>query len=207
MAFDLNVSIRKVQGSSASRRLRREGKVPGIVYGIGKPATMIEMSHKDIYFSLKKEAFHSAVINLNIDGNKEQVLLRDYQVHAYKPKVHHVDFLRIDPTHELNIKVPLHFINADIAPGVKLHGGIVNQLATEIEVKCLAKDLPEFIQVDLANLEIGKSIHLHELQLPNGVKAVTHGEENVALINIVAPNGASVDAEATTEATEGDKKE
>lgn len=198
MAFDLNVSIRKVKGSSASRRLRREGKVPGIVYGSGKPATMIEMSHKDIYFSLKKETFHSAVINLNIDGNKEQALLRDYQVHAYKPKVHHVDFQRIDPTQELHTKVPLHFVNAEVSPGVKVKGGILNQLATEIEVKCLAKDLPEFIQVDLANLDIGQAIHLQDLKLPSGVKAFTHTDENIALVNIVAPNGASV-AEETAE--------
>lgn len=196
MAFDLNVTIRKVQGSSASRRLRREGKVPGIIYGAGKPATMIEMSHKDIYFSLKKEAFHSAVINLNIDGNKEQALLRDYQVHAYKPKVHHVDFQRIDPTQELHTKVPLHFINAEVSPGVKIKGGILNQLATEVEVKCLAKDLPEFIQVDLANLDIGQAIHVQDLKLPNGVKIFTHGEENIALVNIVAPNGAAVTEEA-----------
>ncbi len=202
MAFDLNVSIRKVQGSSASRRLRREGKVPGIVYGAGKPATMIEMSHKDIYFSLKKEAFHSAVINLNIDGNKEQALLRDYQVHAYKPKVHHVDFQRIDPTHELHTKVPLHFVNAEVSPGIKVKGGILNQLATEVEVKCLAKDLPEFIQVDLANLDIGQAIHLQDLKLPAGVKAFTHTDENIALVNIVAPSGASVAEETAEVATE-----
>ena len=202
MAFDLNVSIRKVQGSSASRRLRREGKVPGIVYGAGKPATMIEMAHNDIYFSLKKEAFHSAVINLNIDGNKEQALLRDYQVHAYKPKVHHVDFQRIDPTHELHTKVPLHFVNAEVSPGIKVKGGILNQLATEVEVKCLAKDLPEFIQVDLANLDIGQAIHLQDLKLPAGVKAFTHTDENIALVNIVAPNGASVAEETAEVATE-----
>ena len=202
MTFDLNVSIRKVQGSSASRRLRREGKVPGIVYGAGKPATMIEMSHKDIYFSLKKEAFHSAVINLNIDGNKEQALLRDYQVHAYKPKVHHVDFQRIDPTHELHTKVPLHFVNAEVSPGIKVKGGILNQLATEVEVKCLAKDLPEFIQVDLANLDIGQAIHLQDLKLPAGVKAFTHTDENIALVNIVAPSGASVAEETAEVATE-----
>ena len=202
MTFDLNVSIRKVQGSSASRRLRREGKVPGIVYGAGKPATMIEMSHKDIYFSLKKEAFHSAVINLNIDGNKEQALLRDYQVHAYKPKVHHVDFQRIDPTHELHTKVPLHFVNAEVSPGIKVKGGILNQLATEVEVKCLAKDLPEFIQVDLSNLDIGQAIHLQDLKLPAGVKAFTHTDENIALVNIVAPNGASVAEETAEVATE-----
>ena len=155
-----------------------------------------------IYFSLKKEAFHSAVINLNIDGNKEQALLRDYQVHAYKPKVHHVDFQRIDPTHELHTKVPLHFVNAEVSPGIKVKGGILNQLATEVEVKCLAKDLPEFIQVDLANLDIGQAIHLQDLKLPAGVKAFTHTDENIALVNIVAPNGASVAEETAEVATE-----
>ena len=172
---------RAKQGTGASRRLRITGRTPGIVYGGESAPQNIEVVHNDLLLKLKKEAFHSSVVNLVVDGKKEQVLLRDYQMHAYRPLVLHVDFQRVDATHELHIKVPLHFINEEVAPGVKLKGGLVNHVITEVDVHCLAKDLPEFLEVDLAALNIGDSIHLSQLKLPNGVKLVAHATDDVVV--------------------------
>lgn len=195
MQFDLNAQPRQVQGTSASRRLRRSGKVPGIIYGGEAAPLMIEMDHNEIYLQLRKEAFHSAIINISVDGKKEQVLLRDYQTHAYKLRVHHVDFQRVDATHELHIKVPLHFTNEETAPGVKLSGGLVNHVMTELEIQCLAKDLPEFIEVDLGALKAGESIHVSQVKLPAGVKAITHGDDGV-VVGIVGKGGAAEEGAA-----------
>lgn len=194
MQFDLNAQPRQVQGTSASRRLRRSGKVPGIIYGGEAAPVMIEMDHNEIYLQLRKEAFHSAIINISVDGKKEQVVLRDYQAHAYKLRVHHVDFQRVDATHELHIKVPLHFVNEETAPGVKLSGGLVNHVMTELEIQCLAKDLPEFIEVDLGALKAGESIHVSQVKLPAGVKALVSGDEVV--VGIVGKGGAAEEAAA-----------
>lgn len=201
MAFIINAEKRAQKGSSASRRLRRNGLTPGIVYGNNEQAQMIQMEHNTIYLALKKEAFHSAVIDLVIDGKKEQVLLRDYQKHAYKPRVHHVGFQRVDANSALHTKVPLHFINADKAPGIKLKGGILNQLATEIEIKCLAKDLPSFIEVDLGNLDVGQAFHIKNVILPKGVQ-LAHADEDIVLANIVSPSGAKADEEDASSESE-----
>ena len=194
MSFELIAQARTLQGTSASRRLRRASKVPGIVYGGNVAAQAIEVDHNDLLLKLKKEAFHSSIINLVVDGKKEAVLLRDYQVHAYKPLVHHIDFQRVDADHELHIKVPLHFVNEEVAPGVKLNGGLVNHVITEVDVHCLAKDLPEFVEVDLSALKIGDSIHLSQLKLPAGVKLVAHATDDV-VVGIVGKGGAADAAE------------
>ena len=194
MQFELIAQARTLQGTGASRRLRRAGTVPGIVYGGEAAPVAIETNHNDLLLKLKKEAFHASIINIVIDGKKEQVLLRDYQTHAYKPLVLHIDFQRVDATHELHIKVPLHFINEEIAPGVKLNGGLVNHVLTEVDVHCLAKDLPEFIEVDLAALKVGDSIHLSQLKLPNGVKLVAHASDDV-VVGVVGKGGSSDAAE------------
>jgi len=194
MSFELIAQARTLQGTSASRRLRRASKVPGIVYGGNIAAQAIEVDHNDLLLKLKKEAFHSSIISLVVDGKKEAVLLRDYQVHAYKPLVHHIDFQRVDAEHELHIKVPLHFINEEVAPGVKLNGGLVNHVITEVDVHCLAKDLPEFVEVDLSALKIGDSIHLSQLKLPAGVKLVAHATDDV-VVGVVGKGGASDAAE------------
>lgn len=185
MKFELNASTRTLQGSGASRRLRRAGKVPGIVYGAGSDATSIELGHNELILALRKEAFHSSVITLKLDGKDEQVLLRDTQMHAYKPLVLHVDFQRVDANKPLHQKVPLHFVNTDIAPGVKLGGGTVSHILNEIDIACLPADLPEFIEVDLQNLQAGHSIHVSELKLPKGVTVIHHGsgDQAVAMIN------------------------
>ena len=176
MQFEVIANARSVQGSGASRRLRRAGTVPGIVYGGEAAPVAIETNHNDLLLKLKKEAFHSSIINLVVDGKKEQVLLRDYQTHAYKPLVLHIDFQRVDATHELHIKVPLHFINEETAPGVKLGGGLVNHVITELDIHCLAKDLPEFVTVDVGALKVGENLHASQIQLPAGVALVKHGD-------------------------------
>jgi large subunit ribosomal protein L25 len=193
MQFELIAQARTLQGTGASRRLRRAGTVPGIVYGGEAAPQAIEVVHNDLLLKLKKEAFHSSVVNLIVDGKKEQVLLRDYQMHAYRPLVLHIDFQRVDATHELHIKVPLHFTNEEVAPGVKLNAGLVNHVITEVDVHCLAKDLPEFVEVDLSALNIGDSIHLSQLKLPNGVKLVAHATDDV-VVGIVAGKGGAAEA-------------
>jgi len=189
MQFEMNAQQRTVQGSGASRRLRRAGKVPGIVYGGATAPLSIEVDHNALLLNLKKEAFHSSILVLNIDGKKEQVLLRDTQLHAYKPLVLHVDFQRVDATHELHIKVPLHFVNEDKAPGVKLSGGLVNHVLTELDVACMPADLPEFIEVDVGELKAGENLHVTQLKLPKGVKAVLHGSDDPIVVGIVGKGG------------------
>jgi large subunit ribosomal protein L25 len=195
MTFELIAQARTLQGTGASRRLRRAAKVPGIVYGGAAAPQNIEVDHNDLLLKLKKEAFHSSIINLVVDGKKEQVLLRDTQVHAYRPLVLHVDFQRVDATHELHIKVPLHFTNEENGPGVKLNGGLVNHVLTEIDVQCLAGDLPEFIEVDLGALNIGDSIHLSQLKLPKGVKLAHHTSDDSVVVGVVGKGGAAETAE------------
>lgn len=200
MQFEITANVRNLQGTSASRRLRRAGTVPGIVYGGDAAPTVIETGHKDLLLGLKKEAFHSSVITLNIDGKKEQVLLRDYQMHAYKPQVLHVDFQRVDATHELHIKVPLHFINEEMGPGVKFNGGLVNHVTTELEIHCLAKDLPEFIEIDLGTMNVGDNIHASQVTLPAGVALVKHGEDDPIVVSIVGKGGSqAAEGEAAAE--------
>jgi large subunit ribosomal protein L25 len=178
MKIEINAAKRDTQGTGASRRLRRAGRVPGIVYGGGKDAQSVDFDHKELYFGLKNEAFHSSVLTLNLDGVSESVLLRDFQMHPYKPFVQHVDFQRVDATHKVHMKVPLHFINADSAPGVKQAGGVVSHIYTEVDVVCLPADLPEFIEVDLSELASGHSLHMSHLKLPKGVELTgLHGED------------------------------
>lgn len=195
MQFELNAQLRTLQGTSASRRLRRASKVPGIIYGGEAAPLVIEVDHNDILLKLKKEAFHSSIINVTVDGKKEQVLLRDYQTHAYKLLVLHVDFQRVDATHELHLMVPLHYTNEDAGPGVKLNGGLVNHVQTEIEIHCLAADLPEFIEVDLGAMKVGDNIHASQVKLPKGVKLVQHGSDDPILVSIVSKGGSSAAAE------------
>lgn len=194
MQFEINATKREAQGSSASRRLRRAGRVPGILYGGNAAPLMIEFDHNELYQALRKEAFHASIINLNVAGAQEMCLLRDVQMHPYKLQIRHVDFQRVDATHAIHTKVPLHFVNADIAPGVKLHGGMVQHVMTELDVKCLPQDLPEFIEVDLGKLNAGQSLHVSEITLPAGVEVVHHGEGDPVVATVVARGaGASSD--------------
>ncbi len=192
MKIEINASKRELQGTGASRRLRRAGRVPGILYGGEQQPQAIEFDHNELFQHLRKEAFYSSVLTMNVDGTKQMCLLRDVQRHAYKLQILHVDFQRIDATHEIHQKVPLHFVNAEIAPGVKLSGGMVQHVMTELDVKCMPKDLPEFIEVDLKDLVGGASIHVTQLAMPAGVKPVLHkGEDPVVAAIVVRGGGAA----------------
>lgn len=202
---------RKELGTGASRRQRIAGLTPGIVYGGTAAPLNISLDHNALYHALKKEAFHSSILDLEVDGKAEKVLLRDFQVHAYKQLVLHVDFQRVDATQKIHVKVPLHFVNAEISPAVKLSGGIISHVTSELDISCLPGDLPEFVEVDLAKLEVGHSIHLADIKLPKGVSAVQHGgEENPTIATAAIPAGkveeaAAADAPAA-DAPAADKK-
>lgn len=190
MEIEVIAYKRDAQGSSASRRLRHAGKVPGIVYGGTAAPMQIELDHNALYHALRKEAFHASVLKLTVDGSSESVLLRDTQWHPYKQQVLHVDFQRVDKDHKIHVKVPLHFLNAETAPGVKLGGGKPHHIVNELDVQCLPGSLPEFIEVDMGQLEVGHSIHANDLKLPAGVELVAHLKvENPAVASINAPKG------------------
>lgn len=194
---------RSMQGTGASRRLRRSGKVPGILYGAQDGAQVIELDHKAIMLQLRHEAFHASILTMNIDGKKESVLLRDIQMHPWKREVLHIDFQRVDEKQKIHISVPLHFINAEIAPGVKLAGGVVNHVMAELEVSCLPADLPEFIEVDVKDLELGDSVHLSDLKLPEGVESVQLVRDDDAVVANVQVPKAMVEPEEVVEGEEG----
>ena len=178
---------RTLQGTGASRRLRISGQTPGIVYGGVEAPVSISLDHNALYHALKKEVFHSSILDLEIDGVTQQVLLRDFQVHAFKQLVLHADFQRVEANQKVHMKVALHFVNADVSPAVKLHGAIVSHVMAEIEVSCLPGQLPEFISVDLTNIDVGHSIHVADLVLPAGVTAIAHGtNQTVATASIPA---------------------
>ena len=178
---------RAKQGTGASRRLRNTGKTPGIVYGGEGQPQLIELDHNALWHALKKEAFHSSILEMELAGKSSQVLLRDVQYHPFKPLVLHVDFQRVDEKTRLRKKVPLHFVGAEESPAVKNDKCLVNHVMTEIEIECLAVQLPEFITVDLSKAEKGATIHTGDLQLPKGTKIVTHGRTNITVATIVEP--------------------
>lgn len=202
MTIEINATIRKAQGTGASRRLRNAGRVPGVVYGSGD-AVMVELDHNDIYYKLRSEAFHASVLSLNVEGKAETVVLRDFVMHPFRQQVMHVDFQRIDATHKIHKKVPLHFINEEIAPGVKLGGGKISHVMNELDVTCLPKDLPSFIEVDLGKLELGHSVHVADLKLPAGVEVAAHGTHTgeAVVATVQVPRGA-VEAAAEAAAAE-----
>ena len=187
MKIAIKAEPRSVQGTGASRRLRRESKVPGILYGAGKQAQPIELDHKDLWFKLKMEAFHASILDMEIGAEKAQVLLRDYQMHPFRPLILHADFQRVAADKKIHMKVPLHFVNAEISPGVKVAGGLVEHVMKELEISCLPKDLPEYLEVDLANLQAGHSLHLSHLKLPSGVEAIVAKGEDPTVATIVIP--------------------
>jgi large subunit ribosomal protein L25 len=182
---------RTLQGTGASRRLRIAGQTPGIIYGGTAAPVSITLDHNALYHALKKEAFHASILDMDLDGKVEKVLLRDFQVHAYKQLVLHADFQRVDPTKSIHVKVPLHFINAEISPAVKLSAAVISHVLVDLDVACLPADLPEFITVDLSTLEAGQSLHVSSLTLPTGVTAVVHGDDATVAIAVV-PRGAVV---------------
>jgi large subunit ribosomal protein L25 len=200
---------RKEQGSGASRRLRNAGQTPGIIYGGTATPLNIALDHNALFHALKKETFHSSILDMEIEGKTEKVLLRDFQMHAYKQLVLHVDFQRVNEKQKIHVKVPLHFVNAEVSPAVKLGGAIVSHVMTELDITCLPGDLPEFIEVDLSNIEVGQSIHLSDIKLPKGVTPVLHGGQDnptIATASIPAGQVSADEAAATEETPPAEKK-
>ncbi|MCX5589861.1 50S ribosomal protein L25/general stress protein Ctc [Alcaligenes endophyticus] len=187
-------TTRDVQGTSASRRLRRAGRVPAIVYGGNAEPTVISLDHNQIFHDLRKEAFHASILNMDLDGKVESVLLRAVQWHPYKPLVLHVDFQRVVASQALTTKVPLNFINGDLSPAVKLHGQVISHVLTELEITCLPADLPVNIQVDLGALDANANLHLDAISMPAGVQYAGN-EENPLLAAALPVGGGSAGAE------------
>ena len=204
MSIEINAVKRDAKGTGASRRLRRAGNVPGVVYGAGADAVAIELNHKELFLQFRHEAFHASILSLILDGKKEDVLLRDYQMHPVRNTIQHIDFQRVSATEKIHVKVPFHFTNAEIAPGVKLGGGIVAHIMTEAEVSCFAKELPEFIEIDLANLEMGHSVHLSQITLPKGVEFVQLIHGNDAAVAAIAKTRGGASEEAAESASEAE---
>ncbi|OGS92217.1 MAG: 50S ribosomal protein L25/general stress protein Ctc [Gallionellales bacterium GWA2_60_18] len=202
MTIEINATIRKAQGTGASRRLRNAGRVPGVVYGMGD-VQMIELDHNDLYHKLRSETFHASVLDLNLEGKKESVLLRDFVMHPFRQQVQHIDFQRVDMKKKMHVKVPLHFLNEEIAPGVKTGGGKISHVMNDLDITCLPKDLPAFIEVDLGKLELGHSVHVSDLKLPKGVEVAAHGTHTAEAVvaTVQVPRGAvEAAAEAVVEA-------
>lgn len=178
---------RAKQGTGASRRLRITGRAPGIVFGGDTTPVTIELDHNALWHALKKEAFHASILDMELAGKVQKVLLRDVQYHPYKPQVLHVDFQRVDDKTRLHKKVPLHFVGAENSPAVKTDKCVVNHVMNEIEIECLATQLPEHITVDLSNATTGSAVHTGDIQLPKGIKIVLHGRSNLTIATLVAP--------------------
>ncbi|HZN87130.1 MAG TPA: 50S ribosomal protein L25/general stress protein Ctc [Burkholderiales bacterium] len=198
--MEIGANQRKVQGTGASRRLRRSGRVPGIVYGGDKEAVNIELDHKELYRNLTNEKFHASILTLKMESGAEQVLLRAFNMHPYKAQVQHVDFQRVSKDKKIHMKVPLHFVNAANSPGVKDQAGVVSHVLNELDITCLPDDLPEFIEVDLINLSVGKSVHARDLVLPKGVESTLHKGENPVVATCILPALIVEEEPATAEA-------
>src|SRR6478735_2646118 len=184
MAIEISARKRELQGTGPARRMRRMGRVPGVLYGGDKNPVSLELDHKDLYLNLRNEKFHASILTLDIGGAKEQVLLRSVSMHPFRPQVQHIDFQRVSKDKKIHMKVPLHFVNAEKSPGVKEQGGVVNHVVNEFEVSCLPADLPEFLEVDLSNLTVGHSMHARDLKLPNGVELAIHKDANPVVATV-----------------------
>ena len=207
--FEIEAEMRDVKGKGASRRLRRSGKVPGILYGARSEPVSIQVGQADILLRLELEAFYSHILTLKLDGTLEKVVLKDLQRHTYKPDILHLDFQRIDESERLTMRVPLHFVNEDKCVGVRSGGGMVAHLMTELEITCLPKDLPEYIEVDIIDLELGHAIPLSDVTVPEGVliaSLVHGGDDSVPVVAVQIPRTAIEDLEAEAEeALEGEE--
>lgn len=198
MDIQFKANKRVEQGTGASRRLRRAGQIPGIIYGAAQEAVSITLDHNELFHLLKREAFHASVLTIDLEGAKHTVVLRDTQWHAWKPQVMHLDFQRVDANQKMHLKVPLHFVNAEVSPAVKLSGGMITHVLNEIDVQCLPGNLPEFIEVDLKDLTADQSVHLSQLNLPQGVELVAHGDSDPVVVTVLKTKGG-----AEEEGTEG----
>jgi large subunit ribosomal protein L25 len=202
-AFELDAEFRETQGKGASRRLRRDGKVPAILYGGHLEARALTLSHQKLALMLENERFYSTILSLRVGDQTQAAILKDVQRHPYKNAIVHIDFQRVEENEKIRIAIPLHFKNAATAPGVKSQGGLVSHMRTEVEVTCLPKDLPEFIEVDLGNLELNESIHLSQLKIPEGVQLVDLQKEDAAVVAIHSPRAEEPEPTAAAAAAAG----
>jgi large subunit ribosomal protein L25 len=207
MQFEFTAFARTTEGRGASRRMRRAGKAPGIVYGGTAAPEPIELDHNALFHALRNEAFHASILTMKVGGTATKVLLRDVQMHPFRNEILHVDFQRVDENRRIHMKVPLHFVNGENSPAVKVSGAIVSHVLTELDITCLPKDLPEFIAVDLTALDVGHSIHVSTLALPAGVAVVQHGKRDPVVAAAVVPKAhveevveAAAEGEAATAA-------
>ncbi|MGC1817251.1 MAG: 50S ribosomal protein L25/general stress protein Ctc [Casimicrobiaceae bacterium] len=200
--MEFTAFARSTEGRGASRRMRRGGKTPGIVYGGTAKPQPIELDHNALIHALRNEVFHASILSMKVDGATTRVLLRDVQMHPFRNEVLHVDFQRIDEAKKIHMKVPLHFVNAEVSPAVKTQGAIISHVKTELDIACLPKDLPEFIEVDLSSLDTTHSLHVSGVKLPAGVTAVTHRTGDPVVATAVVPKAAAETEE--TVAAEGE---
>ena len=203
--FNVTAETRKDVGKGASRRLRHAGRVPGVIYGAGQEAVSLTMNHDDILHHLEHEAFYSHILNVSVDGKVQKAVLKDVQRHPSKAKIMHVDFLRVSEKDKIHMHVPLHFINEEVAPGVKIGGGLISHLMSSVDIVCLAKDLPEYLEVDLGNLNTGESLHLSDIKLPDGVEipALAQGpDHDLPVASIHAKKGGGEEGEEAPAAGE-----
>jgi large subunit ribosomal protein L25 len=202
MQFEFTAFARTDEGRGACRRMRRAGKAPGIVYGGTVAPQPIELDHNALFHAVRNEAFHSSILAMSIDGATTKVLLRDVQMHPFKNEILHVDFQRVDENRKIHMKVPLHFVNEDLSPAVKVSGALVSHVVNELAIACLPKDLPEFIEVDLSTLAVGQSLHVSGLKLPEGLTAVSHGKLDPVVATAVMPRAHTEETEEAAAAAE-----
>ena len=201
MSIEISATQRNEKGTGVSRRLRRSGQVPGTLYGGDKDAVSIVLDAHQLALQFRREAFHASILQMNLDGKKVNVLLRAFQLNPISNAIQHIDFQRISATETIHVRVPFHFIHEDVAPGVKLGGGIVAHIATEAEISCLAKNLPEFIEVDVSHLEMGQSVHLSQIALPAGVTFDQLAHGNDLAVVAIAKTRAGISDELAGDAT------
>jgi len=216
MQIEVIARKRTAQGTGASRRLRTSGFVPGVIYGGKDEPVAIEIEHEKVWHQLRKEAFHASILSLDLDGKKQQVLLRAVNMHPFRAQVQHLDFQRVVADLKIHMKVPLHFTSADESPAVKLSSALISHIMNEVDIRCLPADLPEFVLVDLSQITVGHSIHARDLVMPKGVEIVLKGKENPAIVSAqvprvveevvdsTAPSAADVPASKQAEPAKGD---
>jgi len=202
MQFEFTAFARTTEGRGASRRMRRAGKAPGIVYGGAGEPQPIELDHNALFHALRNEAFHASILTMKLDGGASKVLLRDVQMHPFRNEILHVDFQRVDENRKIHMKVPLHFVNGESSPAVKVSSAIISHVLNELDISCLPKDLPEFIEVDLVTLDVGHSIHVSALTMPPGVSLVMRGKLDPVVAAAVVPK-AVVEEVVAAEAVPG----
>lgn len=195
--FVIDAEVRSEQGSGASRRLRRAGKLPGILYGGHKDPVAITLDHNAVLQQLRNDAFYSHILTVNLSGKSEKAILRDLQRHPFKPSLVHIDLLRVSADETIRVHVPVHLLNEDNCRGVKLGGGMINRQVMEVEVECLPDKLPESIDIDVADLDVGGSVHLSELPLPEGVVvvALAHEGHDAAVVSVLVAKGERIEEE------------